>query len=314
MCHYDHSDLHVDQKALMISMTEQLQQVNGKALKIKVTLTIGLFLANIAVVSSPSFAYKDWGKINLYLPESATNQEKRIAKIAASGNAAEALALTNKGIASDKRIAGLLLIRIKLSEALLQEDKIHADFNRLVTLPLDEQELNHAIDLADQLEEIENGIKLGQRYLKDYGTRLPQPVMLLSRMYIKLKQYDKAEKILFLILDYPGMRDFTYTDLTRLYVHWNKPEKLIATASKALKNRHWMTPKSIMILHTLRGHAYLETKKYKEALDDYNFLIAQASSLPEVYSLRAQAYAGLGQNKLAEADRQKQKQLDFTDK
>ena len=286
----------------------------GRFFESKAVLALSLTFAVTLLCHAPGYGYKNWGKIDIFLPNDATNQEKYIAKLAAEGKANEALELTSKAIAKDKRIAGLLLIRIKLYEALLQDDKINADFNKLVTLPLNASELYRAIDLADCLEEVENGIKLGQRYLKEYGTKIPQPMIMLSRAYIKQKEYDKAEKTLFLILDNPGMRDFTYVDLTRLYVHWNKPEKLIASSSTALKNPQWFTPKSLMILHNLRGHAFLETKKYKEALSDYNYLIAQAPSLPEVYKLRAQAYAGLGQNKLAEADRLKQKQLDLMEK
>ena len=136
-----------------------------------------------------------------YIPNDASSEEKRIATVAAQGNPTEALALANKAIEREKDIARLLLIRIQLSEILLQEEKVPDDFRHLVNLPIGEDALVNAIDLADRLDEIESGIKLGDRYLKDYGTHIPQAILLTARMNSKLKRYSRAEQLLLLIIN-----------------------------------------------------------------------------------------------------------------
>ena len=278
------------------------------------TLILLLLLANACPYTWASPAFKDWGKLNLYLPEDATADEKKIAMIAAAGNATEALAETNKAIKSKKDIARLLLMKIELSEKLLQEESVKTDFQKLLPLPMSQTALFRAVDLADHLDELEVGTKLGDRYQKEYSKYSPIPILLNARMNSKLKQYNRAEQLLLPILNNPSMRSFTYPELARVYVGWNKPEKLIAMSKAGLSNPTWFTEKTKVTLLTLRANAYLETGKYKEALADYNLLIAKAPSLPALYTLRAKALTALGENKRAEADRLKQKQLDAADK
>jgi tetratricopeptide (TPR) repeat protein len=277
-------------------------------------LTLSVLLANIWLDCSATPAFKNWGKINLYIPNDASSEEKRIATVAAQGNPTEALALANKAIKREKDIARLLLIRIQLSEILLQEEKVPDDFRHLVNLPIGEDALVNAIDLANRLDEPEIGIKLGDRYLKEFGTHIPQAILLTARMNSKLKRYSRAEQLLLLIINVPVMRNFTYPELARAYVCWNKPEKLIALTTTGLNNAKWFSPKTRITLLTMRANAYRETGKYKESLVDYNLLIAQAPNLPEIYNLRAKTLTALGQSKLAAADRLKQKQLDAMDK
>jgi tetratricopeptide (TPR) repeat protein len=277
-------------------------------------LTLSVLLANTWLYCSATPAFKNWGKINLYLPNDATSEEKRIATVAAQGNPTEALALTDKAIKSEKDIARLLLIRIQLCEILLQEEKVPEDFRHLLNLPIGEDALVNAIDLADRLDEIESGIKLGDRYLKEFGTHIPQAILLTARMNSKLKRYSRAEQLLLLIINVPVMRNFTYPELARAYVCWNKPEKLIALTTTGLNNPKWFTQKTRITILTMRANAYRETGKFKESLGDYNQLIAQAPNLPEIYNLRAKTLTALRQNKLAAEDRLKQKQLDALDK
>lgn len=277
-------------------------------------LLLLLMLANSIPYSRASPAFKDWGKTNLYLPTDATDDEKRIARIAAAGKPTEALAETEKAIKSKKDIARLLLMKIELSERLLQEENVRADFQQLLPLPMSQTALFRAVDLADHLDELELGIKLADRYQKEYSTSSPIPILLNARMNTKLKQYNRAEQLLLPILNNPSMRSFTYPELARAYVSWNKPEKLIALTKTGLSNPKWFSEKTTVTLLTLRANAYLETGKYKEALTDYNLLIAKAPNLPALYTLRAKALTALGENKRAEADRLKQKQLDAADK
>lgn len=84
-------------------------------------LTLLLLLANSCPFTWASPAFKDWGKTNLYLPNDATDDEKRIANIAAAGNPTEALAETVKAIKGKKDVARLLLMKIELSERLLPQ-------------------------------------------------------------------------------------------------------------------------------------------------------------------------------------------------
>lgn len=281
--------------------------------KIRAASILLLLTAVILFGNSPCSAFREWGKIDIYVPKNASPLEKSIIRLAESGKPDEALLLTNKAIKSEKNIAGLLLIRIKLYGLLLQDEKVTADLKQLLNLPLECDQLYHAVDMADSHDEIEIGIQLGQRYIKEFGTAIPQPTLLTARMYSKLKQYDKAEKLLLLIIGNPMFSDFSYPELSRVYVYWNKPEKLIAIATTALNKPKSLTEKSKIVLRTMRAQAYLETAKYKEALGDYNILIAKAPELRELYKLRAKALTGLGQHKLAEADRQKQKELDNLD-
>ena len=277
-------------------------------------LTLLLLLANSCPFTWASPAFKEWGQINLYLPPDATDDEKKIAKIAAAGKPTEALAETVKAIKIKKDAARLLLMKIELSERLLQEENVRADFQQLLPLPMSQASLFHAVDLADHLDEIEIGTKLGDRYQKEYRTASPIPILLNARMNSKLKHYSRAEQLLLPILNNPSMRSFTYPELARVYVYWNKPEKLIAMTNTGLSNPTWFTEKTKVTLLTLRANAYLETGKYKEALADYNLLIAKAPSLPALYTLRAKALTALGENKRAEADRLTQKRLDAADK
>ncbi len=277
-------------------------------------LILLLLLANSCPFTGASPAFKDWGQINLYLPPDATDDEKRIARIAAAGKPTAALAETVKAVKGKKDVARLLLMKIELSERLLQEENVRTDFQQLLTLPMSQNSLFRAVDLADHLDELELGIKLGDRYQKEFGTSTPIPILLNARMNSKLKHYNRAEQLLLPILNNPSMRSFTYPELARAYVGWNKPEKLIALAKTGLSNPKWFSEKTQVALLTLRANAYLETGKYKEALADYNLLIAKAPSLPALYTLRAKALTALGENKRAAADRLKQKQLDAADK
>ncbi len=207
-----------------------------------------------------------------------------------------------------------MLMKIELSERLLQEENVRTDFQQLLPLPMSQACLFHAVELADHLDELEVGIKLANRYQTEYSTSSPIPTLLNARMNIKLKQYNRAEQLLLPILDNPAMRSLTYPKLARLYVCWNKPDKLIALTNAGLKNPKWFSEKTMVTLLTLRANAYLETSKYKEALADYNLLRAKAPNLPALYTMRAKALTALGENKRAEADRLKQKQLDAADK
>lgn len=290
------------------------RRASTKLASMTAALTLSVLLANTRHDCSATPAFKNWGKINLYIPNDASSEEKRIAAVAAQGNPTEALALANKAIEREKDIARLLLIRIQLSEILLQEEKVPDDFRHLVNLPIGEDALVNAIDLADRLDEIESGIKLGDRYLKDYGTHIPQAILLTARMNSKLKRYSRAEQLLLLIINVPVMRNFTYPELARAYVCWNKPEKLIALTTTGLNNPKWFSPKTRITILTMRANAYREVGKFKESLADYNQLISQAPNLPEIYNLRAKTLTALGQNKLAAEDRLKQKQLDALDK
>jgi len=278
------------------------------------TLTLLLLLANSCLYSWASPAFREWGKINLYLPNDATDDEKRIARLAATGTPTEALEEIVKAIKSKKDVARHLLMKIELSERLLQEENVRTDFQQLLPLPMSQACLFHAVELADHLDELEVGIKLANRYQTEYSTSSPIPTLLNARMNIKLKQYNRAEQLLLPILDNPAMRSLTYPKLARLYVCWNKPDKLIALTNAGLKNPKWFSEKTMVTLLTLRANAYLETSKYKEALADYNLLIAKAPNLPALYTMRAKALTALGENKRAEADRLKQKQLDAADK
>jgi len=277
-------------------------------------LIVLLVLANSCPFSGASPAFKEWGQLNLYLPPDATDDEKRIARIAAAGKPTEALTETVKAIKGKKDVARLLLMKIELSERLLQEENVRADLQQLLSLPMSQVSLFRAVDLADHFEELEVGTKLGDRYQKEYSTSNPIPILLNARMNSKLKQYNRAEQLLLPILNNPSMRSFTYPELARVYVYWNKPEKLVALTKTGLSNPTWFTEKTKVSLLTMRANAYLETGKYKEALADYNLLIAKAPSLPALYTLRAKALTALGENKRADADRLKQKQLDAADK
>lgn len=259
--------------------------------------------------AAPTIAFKDWGKVRLYVRPGATGAEKIATRMINDGNRADALKFLNNSLKAEPNNVHLLLMRAQVHEMFLDEDAAAADLTKLITAKVAPDELYTAIDICDRIDEVDVGVQLGNKCIRENGLKNPFAQLQTGRMQVKRKAYPEAEK-LFLSIVNTGIKDYATHDLMRLYAVWKKPQKAVDRSSVAIKESTAYGAGTLLSIRQLRGDALCDLGRYKEALVEYNHCIKGSETMRGIYSCRARAYAGLGMNKEAELDRKKQAKLD----
>ena len=107
----------------------------------------------------------------------------------------------------------------------------------------------------------------------------------ISEIYLKQGDFDRAEQILFEVLDVleePERKAEVHYYLARLYVSAKNYENAVEQFSLALRD----LSKNEIIQSALfgRGAIYLQLKQYDAAIDDFENLLSQATVVPELKS------------------------------
>jgi tetratricopeptide (TPR) repeat protein len=270
-----------------------------------------ILFATIAAQSA--CAFKDWGKVRLYVRPAASSSEKTAARLIQDGDRAGALKFLNSSLKSEPNNTHLLLMRAQVHEMFLDEDSAAADLSKLINLKTNPDELFTAIDICDRIDEVDVGVQLGNKFIRENGLKNPHAQLSTGRMQVKRKQYAEAEKLFLSILSTGILTDYATHDLMRLYAVWKKPLKSIERSAVAIKQHTAYGAGTLLSIRMLRGDALCDLGRYKEALNEYNICIKASETTRGAYAARARAYDGLGMKRQAAQDRQTQARIDGMD-